>query len=182
MSVVFFYSRGQADSSFLSRNRRSSLSPLTPFIPLGRYLESEWSYAQYRIPVQSAHISLSSTSKDSSIDQPEEEKCVVGWIDVAEDDASSPRGPVPEYQLIALTYTGGWYRLSLPPVKSSGKDSASSATSLLKAATTPKGFRRPSISSSTSSRTETGKEKSERQGRDCTLQEYRKYGRWDGWG
>ncbi|RXW21930.1 hypothetical protein EST38_g3886 [Candolleomyces aberdarensis] len=67
--TVHVFSLGLAGAS----NRRSSLSPLTNFIPLPRYLDSEWSYAQYRIPVQSAHISLSSTSKDSSIDQPEEE-------------------------------------------------------------------------------------------------------------
>lgn len=107
---------------------------------------------------------------------------MVGWIDASEDEDLSERGPVPDYQLVALTYTGGWYRLSLPPVKGAVKDTpSSSSTSLLRAATTPKGYRRPSISSSVSSKTEKGKEK-EKQGTDCTLVEYRKFGRWDGWG
>lgn len=178
----------KADGVSCHRNRQSSLSQLTPFFPIPKYFESEWSYAQYRIPVQSAHISLSSTSKSkaSNLDQPEEEKCVVGWIDVSgDDDLESERGPVPEYQLVALTYTGGWYRLSLPPVKGVVKDTASaSATSLLRQATTPQGYRRGSAGSTTSSRMEKpskGKEK-EKQSRDCVLEEYRKYGRWDGWG
>ena len=111
---------------------------------------------------------------------------MVGWIDATtEDDEDSEHGPAPDYQMIALTYTGGWYRLALPPAKGAAKDSASSsATSLLKAATTPKAYRRDSFSSSASSRTEKGKEKAgkEKQSRDCILLEYRKYGRWDGWG
>lgn len=186
---VYLPADPHAKEVFYHRNRQSSLSQLTPFLPIPKYFESEWSYAQYRIPVQSAHISLSSTSKSkaSNLDQAEEEKCVVGWIDVSgDDDLESDRGPVPEYQLVALTYTGGWYRLSLPPVKGAVvRDTASaSATSLLRQATTPQGYRRQSASSSASSRTEKaskGKEK-EKQSRDCVLEEYRKYGRWDGWG
>ncbi|KAG9317583.1 arginine-tRNA-protein transferase [Chiua virens] len=61
-----------------SSNRQSSLSPLTPFLPLPKYFDSEWSYAQYRIPAQAAHISLSSTSARSShTDIAADEKCVV---------------------------------------------------------------------------------------------------------
>ncbi|TEB30157.1 SVP1-like protein 2 [Coprinellus micaceus] len=183
--TVHVFSLGISGAS----NRQSSLSQLTPFIPIPKYFESEWSYAQYRIPVQSAHISLSSTSKtkEPNLDQPEEEKCVVGWIDVSEDDdLESEREPGPEYQLIALTHTGGWYRLSLPPVKGAVvKDVPSaSATKLLRQATTQQGYARSSASSSASSRTDRhgkGKEK-EKQSRDCVLEEYRKYGRWDGWG
>ncbi|KAK0491000.1 SVP1-like protein 2 [Armillaria novae-zelandiae] len=84
-------------------NRQSSLSPLTNYLPLPKYFESEWSYAQYRIPVQSSHISL---SRSPAANVPDEERCVVGWIEGSDD-------PEP-YQLVALTYTGGWYRLSLP--------------------------------------------------------------------
>ena len=40
------------------RNRQSKLSSLTSFIPIPKYFESEWSYARFRIPTQSAHISL----------------------------------------------------------------------------------------------------------------------------
>ncbi|EAU84692.1 SVP1-like protein 2 [Coprinopsis cinerea okayama7 len=176
--TVHVFSLGLAGAS----NRQSTFSPLSPFIPLPRYFESEWSYAQYRIPVQSAHISLSSTSKGSTGDEPEEERCVVGWVDVAAPDENSSRGPVPEYQLIALTFTGGWYRLALPPVRNTGTKEASS---LLKAASklSPTKKRSSSISSRSSDK---GKEKEsdpkEKQSRDCILVEYRKYGRWDGWG
>ncbi|KAG8218768.1 arginine-tRNA-protein transferase [Butyriboletus roseoflavus] len=94
-------------------NRQSSLSPLTPFLPLPKYFDSEWSYAQYRIPTQAAHISLSSTSsvRSSHTDIAADEKCVVGWITVASEVA----GVAPEFQLVVLTYSGGWYRLALPP-------------------------------------------------------------------
>ncbi|CAL1701415.1 unnamed protein product [Somion occarium] len=85
-------------------NRHSTFSPLTPYIPLPKYFGSEWSYAQYRIPAQTAHISMSaSPSKSPTADVVDEEKCVVGWIQGPLDDEEGP----PEYQLIALTYTGG---------------------------------------------------------------------------
>ncbi|TFK28838.1 hypothetical protein FA15DRAFT_678233 [Coprinopsis marcescibilis] len=155
-------------------NRHSSFSNLTPFIPLPRYFESEWSYAQYRIPVQSSHISITST-KSNNGDQHEEERCVVGWVDASSPDENSSRGQVPEYQLIALTFTGGWYRLSLPPIRGSGKD----GSSLLKAAASLTSKPR---STSGSHKSDKGKEKEEKQSRDCILQEYRKFGRWDGWG
>ncbi|KAH0840053.1 hypothetical protein J3R83DRAFT_1020 [Lanmaoa asiatica] len=94
-------------------NRQSSLSPLAPFLPLPKYFDSEWSYAQYRIPTQAAHISLSSTSsvRSSHTDIAADEKCVVGWITVTSELA----GVAPDFQLVVLTYSGGWYRLALPP-------------------------------------------------------------------
>lgn len=142
-------------------NRQSTFSPLTPFLPLPRYFDSEWSYAQFRIPVQSSHISLATNPAVQSpmLDPPDEEKCVVGWIQF-----SKKRGdgePVLEYQLIALTYTGGWYRLSLPH----------------------QGVALPRARTLSVSRTSKGKAKEETDGRtDCILEEYRTYGRWDGWG
>jgi WD repeat-containing protein 45 len=149
------------------RNRQSSLSTLTPFLPLPKYFESEWSYAQYRIPAQSSHISLSSTHKSQHADDPDEERCVVGWIPVPS-VASSSEEPQPDWQLVALTFTGGWYRLSLPK------------TSTSQPSKTPvsKRSRTTSASSSTGS-SDKGKEK---ESHKCVLEEFRRFGRWDGWG
>lgn len=87
-------------------NSKSTFSPLSPYIRLPKYFESEWSYSQYRIPSQSAHITLSTAGqkRPETADVPDEERCVVGWI---EHDSG-------QYQMIALTYIGGWYRLSIP--------------------------------------------------------------------
>ncbi|KAJ3736493.1 SVP1-like protein 2 [Lentinula guzmanii] len=159
-------------------NRQSTFSPLVPYIPLPKYFESEWSYAQYRIPTQSSHISLSATtsSRSSTEDIPDEERCVVGWIKVP-GEASMPS----EYQLIALTYAGGWYRLSVPKANSTA--SASITPSL-----TPRSHgRSTSISSTRSERSYSNKGKEKEKSKDpnasrCKLQEFRRYGRWDGWG
>lgn len=161
------------------RNRQSSLSPLTPFLPLPKYFDSEWSYAQYRIPTQAAHISLSSTSsvRSSHTDIAADEKCVVGWITVASEDT----GVAPEFQLVVLTYSGGWYRLALPPKGSQASPSA--AGSPLKSSSVSR--QRTSSVSSIASLPEKGKgkerEKERKGSRELVLQEYRKYGRWDGW-
>ncbi|KAF8665754.1 hypothetical protein AX16_000202 [Volvariella volvacea WC 439] len=177
-----------------NRNRQSSLLPLTPYLPLPKYFGSEWSYAQYRVPVQSAHISISSASAKTRVDDaPEEERCVVGWIEAPRDDASTSNRPV-TYQLIALTYSGGWYRLSIPTTFGSKEPEAvvtiPSSPQLPKS---PPKFsfaqqqhrpRTPS-GSSTISRLDKGKERErddkKKESRQCKLEEYRKYGRWDGW-
>lgn len=168
----------------LRSNRQSTFSPLTPFLPLPKYFESEWSYAQYRIPVQSSHISLSANPAVQSpvLDPPDEERCVVGWIQYRGTKNGNEK-PASEYQLIALTYTGGWYRLSLPRHGDLLKGSGTSSSP-------PKHFftsgTRTSSGSSFSGRTDKGKEKeTDKEGRsrtDCVLEEFRRYGRWDGWG
>lgn len=161
---------------------------MTPFLPLPKYFESEWSYAQYRIPVQSAHISLSSTTRSPGVDRPDEERCVVGWIQGPPEDALQPSS-TPNYQLIALTFTGGWYRLSLPKLTSNSKRAGSpsagpSSSSPPKASHIP--HARSQSGSSVTSRADKGKEKErdkeKKESRNCTLLEYRRYGRWDGWG
>ncbi len=165
-----------------SSNRQSSFSPLTNYLPLPKYFESEWSYAQYRIPAQSSHISLSSTSvRSPTADVPDEERCVVGWI---EGRGGDPDQPSAEYQLVALTYTGGWYRLSLPSLGHSELN-APTATSGSPPKPSPMTRQRtPSVSSV--GRSEKGKEKEKdkegKEKRDCILREFRRYGRWDGWG
>jgi len=127
--------------------------------------------------------------------------------------------------LIALTYLGGWYRLSLPTKDkekrqesssgggrvSEGSHNESFRTSVdingpgrrasghddvtpsplrpggLKSVayeSPPKASRRES-SASMSKRAEKGKDKDGEKAthsRDCVLQEYRRFGRWDGWG
>ncbi|KAI0832539.1 WD40-repeat-containing domain protein [Trametes gibbosa] len=188
-------------------NRQSTFSPLTPFIPLPKYFDSEWSYAQYRIPAQSAHISLSAQpAKPPTADVVDEEKCVVGWIQIAPDDQDEAgRAPRVEYQLVALTYTGGWYRLALPssstsssvPMTSSSSPSPASraGTPTLRdpLSTSPPSVRTISMArprsgsgSSFGVRSDKGKErerdKEEKPGRECVLREYRRFGRWDGWG
>ncbi|KAH9850701.1 WD40-repeat-containing domain protein [Lenzites betulinus] len=186
-------------------NRQSTFSPLTPFIPLPKYFDSEWSYAQYRIPAQSAHISLSAQpAKPPTADVVDEEKCVVGWIQIAPEDQDAPgRAQRVEYQLVALTYTGGWYRLALPSSSVSGVSSSSSSPSSASRAGTPT-LRDPLSASPPSVRTmsmarprsgsgssfgvrsdkgkEREREKEEKPGRECILREYRRFGRWDGWG
>lgn len=166
------------------RNRQSTFSPLAPFLPLPKYFESEWSYAQYRIPVQSSHISISSTSRSATADVHDEERCVVGWVNVSEDDPD--HRSIPEYQLIALTYTGGWYRLSLP-----NKGNASNISSKGHMSGSPPNVSSPlqprtSSGSSIGGRTDKGKErerdKDSKESRKCVLQEFRRFGRWDGWG
>jgi WD repeat-containing protein 45 len=172
---------------YLYRNRQSTLSPLTPFLPLPKYFDSEWSYAQYRIPAQSSHISISTPSPRSPTDDvPDEERCMVGWIETPVPDAEG-RGPATEHQLIALTYTGGWYRLALPSSATSNTTPTSPrgiSGSPPKSISTPRP--RTSSSSSMISRLDKGKdkerEKEAKESRECSLQEYRRFGRWDGWG
>ena len=190
------------------RNRQSSLSQLKPYIPLPKYFGSEWSYAQFRIPSQSSHISISAPpSRPPTADVVDEEKCVVAWIQIPSDSHDSHpqhegkgHDPTLEYQLIALTYTGGWYRLSLPSSTTPPSTHAvpTSTTSPVLGAPgvsgSPPGGRamsgvrpRSESGSSFGSRTEKGKERERgerelRDRRECVLREFRKYGRWDGWG
>lgn len=171
-------------------NRQSSMSTFTSLLP--KYFSSEWSYAQYRIPTQTAHISMSAgPAKSPTADDIDEEKCVVGWIQGPVDDEDGPQ----EYQLVALTYTGGWYRLSLPgatPIShTSHTPGHFSTTPLPTSSSSPsiKGHtefrpRSGSNSSFSTSRPDKGKEREKegRESRECVLKEYRRYGRWDGWG
>ncbi|THV08671.1 hypothetical protein K435DRAFT_740954 [Dendrothele bispora CBS 962.96] len=171
-----------------SSNTQSSFSPLTPWIPLPKYFSSEWSYAQYRIPSQSSHISISTTSRSPTEDVPDEERCVVGWIryssSMNEKSSLNNEPESSEPQLIALTYSGGWYRLALPK-----SGSSTSPTSPTKAAGSHARRTSTSSVSSVSSGLDVkgkGKEKESREkdnkASQCSLEEFRRYGRWDGWG
>jgi WD repeat-containing protein 45 len=166
---------------------------LTSFIPIPKYFESEWSYAQFRIPTQSAHISLTQqvAARDANPDLAEEEKCTVGWIEAPTPHSTSSPAPSPvtDYQLIALTYTGGWYRLALPNKKPSSVASGTAAqTNVPSSGSARSGrARSPSGSSVTGTgRMDKGKgvsrDSDRKEGRDCTLLEFRRFGSWDGWG
>jgi hypothetical protein len=177
-----------ADTIGYCSNRQSSLSPLASLIP---YFDSEWSYAQYRIPAQASHISLSSSTSSSrspTADITDEEKCMVGWIEAPSDRSEPGRDPHMEYQLIALTYSGGWYRLSLPQGMSNISSPSAGGTPLSSSPPKASLHSRPRTNSvsSITSRAEKGKEKErsrdQKDNRELILQEYRKYGRWDGWG
>jgi WD repeat-containing protein 45 len=199
------FAHGQALSF---RNRQSKLSSLTSFIPIPKYFESEWSYAQFRIPTQSAHISLTqqAAARDANPDLAEEEKCTVGWIEAPTPTptptptttttapqsaaASAAPPPAPEYQLIALTYTGGWYRLALPKKKPSSAAPGAAQTNVSSSGSVRSGRPRSPSGSSVAGggRGDKGKGASSRDserkegGRDCTLMEFRRFGSWDGWG
>ena len=123
-------------------------------------------------------------------DAGEEERCIVGWIATPEsdDDNSSSLEP---YQLVALTYTGGWYRLALPTSGTATHVADSAALSVSPLSASPPSvaalsMHRPRSSSGSSftSRPSKGKEreKDAKESRECVLKEYRRYGRWDGWG
>jgi hypothetical protein len=170
-------------------NRQSTFSPLTPFLPLPKYFDSEWSYAQYRIPAQSSHISISTPSPRSpTADVADEERCTVGWIETpVPGNSQSSQRPATEHQLVALTYTGGWYRLSLPNSGTSSTPPASPSRGVAISGSPPKfpsiPRSRTSSNSSAIGRMDKGKEKEKegKESRECALQEYRKFGRWDGW-
>lgn len=181
---------------FFSRNRQSKLSSLTSFIPIPKYFESEWSYAQFRIPTQSAHISLTqqAAARDANPDLAEEEKCTVGWIEAPQTtpphSAIAAPPSAPEYQLIALTFTGGWYRLALPNKKPSSAASGAAHTNVSSSGSVRSGRPRSPSGSTVAGggRGDKGKGISSRDsdrkdgGRDCTLMEFRRFGSWDGWG
>jgi hypothetical protein len=191
-----------ARTDFPLRNRQSKFSPLTPFLPQPfKIFGSEWSYATYSIPSQQSHIALSSTSiRSQSKGIAEEDKCVVGWIQAAVDEDDPTHL---EYQLVALTYTGGWYRLKLPGDSRSHPYSGDTGSlpgsprlgtgplpvspPSVKSGVGNKGYQpRHRTTSVSSMRLDKGKEREKGDGeakpsRKCTLEEYRKFGRWDGW-
>jgi len=177
---------------------------LTSFIPIPKYFESEWSYAQFRIPTQSAHISLTqqAAARDANPDLAEEEKCTVGWIQApilpsttsttsvtAQAATAAAPPPPPEYQLIALTYTGGWYRLALPNKKTPSAVAGAAHSNVSSTGSVRSGRARSPSGSSVAGggvRADKGKSASSSRdsegGRDCTLMEFRRFGSWDGWG
>jgi hypothetical protein len=122
---------------------------------------------------------------------PAEERCVVGWIPIATEDHSKE---VSEWQLIALTYMGGWYRLALPThVKEGKKEEGRSSVGGTGSVSGSAGGKmtgkagpssRLGPGSPPKSRVpEKGKERErESERRECVLEEYRRFGRWDGWG
>jgi hypothetical protein len=138
--------------------------------------------------ILSYFVVLDFSSSSSAVDQSEEERCVVGWISAYSDDPLQTPS-TREYQLIALTFSGGWYRLSLPKVASSKAASGSYASSGSLSGSPPRSpqipYARSTTGSSSTVALDKGKEKErdkeKKESRNCTLQEYRRFGRWDGW-
>jgi hypothetical protein len=218
------------------RNRPSTLSLLSPYLPvsLPKYFSSEWSHAQYRLPSRNPHADvLSSLGTSSNPDRSEstsasasagsdEERCVVGWIEVPTDDPSKgkdnpKRSSVPvvtspeaqkisqpfagskgvrtfnptsvssssrlsallspsttvEHQLVALTFSGGWYRLALPSSMSVPAEPSPSAAS------SSSRRRLGSVVSSSATDIGEGQEEGEETRKpraQCRLVEYRRFG------
>lgn len=148
-------------------NRISALSPLSPYLKLPKYFQSEWSYCHFRLPLASSISgTVNKVSLERDPDAGELERCVAGWIPAeSPDDGSLGAAPEQPFELVALTYTGGWYRLILPqPSHTRAPDSQSQST-------------RSSLHKGK------GRDSEEKAGgRTCTVAEYRHYGRWDGWG
>ncbi|KAG8900903.1 hypothetical protein FRB99_005672 [Tulasnella sp. 403] len=193
-------------------NRQSTFSPLKNY--LHKYFSSQWSYAHYRLPSSSKHIALTAASgQGPDPDAAEEERCTVGWIEVPVEppasgkqltrtkSSSSQRNVPPpqnnvEYQLVALTYSGGWYRLSVPSVSTNPASIPSSASETgstsARRLSSPAAIQRGPSSITSSRPTEKGKERArnkernpddepDRPRRDCILVEFKRFGRWDGW-
>ena len=126
----------------------------------------------------------------------DEEKCVVGWIVGPVDDVDNANRPsLTEYQLIALTYTGGWYRLSVPsstgPVHSISPSSPiAGPVPVSPPSVRALSMHRPHSSSGSSTYgridqskgRERDRDKESKESQECVLREFRRYGRWDGWG
>lgn len=118
----------------------------------------------------------------------------MGWIQAPSDDYDDRLGEPPlEHQLVALTYTGGWYRLSLPkpspPTTTPIRTAANTAGTVVSGSPpqfTPMSRPRSSSGSSFVGRLDKGKDVDrEREGgasHECVLREFRRFGRWDGWG
>jgi hypothetical protein len=136
------------------------------------------------------HLHLSTFSSITHCRRPRRGK-VYGRMDRnTHPDSTDGRGPATEYQLIALTYTGGWYRLSLPGSGTPNTLPTFPSRGVSVSGSPPKSISTPrprtSSNSSAISRLDKGKdkerEKDGKESRECTLQEYRRFGRWDGWG
>ncbi|KAG9012652.1 hypothetical protein FRB94_005262 [Tulasnella sp. JGI-2019a] len=193
-----------------TNNRQSTFSPLSGY--LHKYFSSQWSYAQYRLPSTSTHISLHSATPNNSRPDPrhtEEEKCTVGWIEVpvvvtpapAITTPQSPQSakasgarvitPQPlrqtqvDYQLVALTFSGCWYRLSVPSSLSTSSVNAVGSSSPVRRASSASSFTATEKGKGKAKRkdgSEAGDTDDERPERECSLIEFKRFGRWDGWG
>ncbi|CUA69340.1 SVP1-like protein 2 [Candida glabrata CBS 138] [Rhizoctonia solani] len=197
------------------KNRTSKFSALKDYVRLPKIFVSEWSYAQYRLPAQPPSSNLAALSSqviDPTAERVDEERCTVAWIQIplenpspispskttkttkpassaSTNPATAGSGRAMEYQLVALTYSGGWYRLSLPPVAGTTSQSetrpptpSAGRTGGSVLSSSPNNNSMVGAGRSRGGEGVEGPEVKEKQSRQCTLEEFRRFGRWDGWG
>lgn len=141
--------QGEAEGARNRQSIFSPLTPFVRLPKLFKSEWSYAQYRLPAQPPSSTLAALSTQAMDPTAERVEEERCTVAWIEVPVDTPpptplpapsaqpskatkstsfqlpKSPpapnarSGPGMEYQLVALTYSGGWYRLSLPPVAGS---------------------------------------------------------------
>lgn len=117
----------------MSRNaRQKQFNILKPFLP--KYFSSEWSHSQFRLPAPAPPPSRLPFSHSSTVAEGlggrstptvEDDVCRCAWIEYevevpptttakGKDRVGAPVTRI-EAQIIALTNSGGWYRISLGP-------------------------------------------------------------------
>ncbi|KAM0793151.1 hypothetical protein ACM66B_000626 [Microbotryomycetes sp. NB124-2] len=160
----------KAEQDGYESSRQRQLDMLKPYLP--KYFSSEWSHSQFRLPASGPAPSklpnfgsLSPTGEfgtgkgSSTAMSIEDDVCVCEWIkvdksmgldDVRAGASSQDKDDACDYQIVAITRSGGWFRIKLD---SGGTETSggNKVTGLSKNAT-----------------------------RECTLEEYRRFGG-DGW-
>ncbi|KAK4054825.1 Phosphatidylinositol 3,5-bisphosphate-binding protein [Microbotryomycetes sp. JL201] len=141
----------KADQEAYESSRQRQLDLLKPYLP--KYFSSEWSHSQFRLPAPApspsklpnfASLSPTDLGKSSaSASSVEDDVCMCEWIKIDRplDSSRRPDSDGDEFQIIAVTRSGGWFRIKLD-----GSDT-NKVAGLSKKAT-----------------------------RECTLEEYRRFG------
>ncbi|KWU45386.1 WD40 repeat-like protein [Rhodotorula sp. JG-1b] len=157
------------------KDAEKQLSMLKPYLP--KYFSSEWSHSQFRLPAPASPPSRlpAGTSTATSAPTVEDDVCICAWIDVPPDDGqnerSAPSSDFRSSQLVAITRSGGWFRIAFDsePMSNAdlkGKGRASEQRSGprigAKALEGVIGLDKDSTS-------------------DCRVVEYRRFGQKDGW-
>lgn len=157
------------------RTRQKQFALLKPYLP--KYFSSEWSHSQFRLPppaptASRLPFSLSAAASANSAGPPtvEDDVCLCIWVDHI--DTMTPGQDIPggsskgkgvqdiqernspEPQIVALTRSGGWYRISLNEPGGAALSNQPPAPSF-------------GLSADSTSR--------------CRLVEYRRFGSKDGW-
>lgn len=163
------------------------MSILKPYLP--KYFSSEWSHSQFRLPAPAPAasrlpFSLSNptnfpsqafTSSTSANAAPtiEDDICTCAWINPTEvegDGLPSQTGELAGSQLVAITRSGGWFRVAFDVEAESSEDRKGKGraheTAADRSRTAPREGAIGLDKESTS---------------DCRVAEYQRYGQKDGW-